>query len=93
VVKFYGVTGTSFFHAYAIPETGCASSFELGPLKLLACRAARALGLEAFGGDAAFPQVDAPVLIDVNDWPSFARFRADAAAAIAARILHLFCEE
>ena len=93
VIKFYGVTGTSFFHAYAIPEAGGSPSFDPVPLERLACRAARALGLEAFGGDAAFPQVDAPVLIDVNDWPSYAPVRQQAAAAIAARVLHLFCEE
>ncbi|MDQ6926858.1 MAG: hypothetical protein M3154_11580, partial [Candidatus Eremiobacteraeota bacterium] len=40
-----------------------------------------------FGGDVALPAPDAPVLIDLNDWPSFAPFRADAAAAIAAYAL------
>jgi hypothetical protein len=48
--------------------------------------AARAVGLEVFGGDVAFPQPDAPVLIDLNDWPSFAPVRVAAAAAIAGYI-------
>jgi hypothetical protein len=39
--------------------------------------------LEVFGGDAVFPRDDHPVLIDINDWPSFALFRAEAAAGIA----------
>jgi len=39
-----------------------------------------------FGGDVAFPQPDAPVLIDLNDWPSFAPVRVAAAAAIAGYI-------
>ena len=31
----------------------------------------------------ALPEPDQPVLIDLNDWPSFAPFRAEAAVAIA----------
>jgi hypothetical protein len=39
-----------------------------------------------FGGDVAFPTPTDPVLIDLNDWPSFAPVRAAAAEAIAAYI-------
>ena len=52
-------------------------------LKELVFAAARAVGLEVFGGDVAFPEPDAPVLIDLNDWPSFAPIRGPAARAIA----------
>ncbi|HEY7377054.1 MAG TPA: hypothetical protein VH542_00060, partial [Steroidobacteraceae bacterium] len=52
----------------------------------LAYAAARAVGLEIFGGDVAFPTPDSPTLIDLNDWPSFAPVRVAAAAAIAAHI-------
>jgi hypothetical protein len=52
-------------------------------LKALAFDAAAQLELEVFGGDVAFPRPDRPVLIDINDWPSFAPFREDAARAIA----------
>ena len=55
-------------------------------LRELVFAAARAVGLEVFGGDVAFPKPDAPVLIDLNDWPSFAPVRVAAAAAIAAYI-------
>ena len=55
-------------------------------LRSLVFAAARAVGLEVFGGDVAFPSPDAPVLIDLNDWPSFAPVRDTAAAAIAAYI-------
>jgi hypothetical protein len=34
------------------------------------------------------PDPDAPVLIDINDWPSFAPVRSQAAEAIAAYIDH-----
>jgi len=90
IVKFYGVSGTSFFHCYPA-ENGCNRrvAFRADRLHDLACRAADALGLEAYGGDAAFPAPDRPVLIDLNDWPSFAPVRTLAAAAIARRFLDL----
>jgi hypothetical protein len=53
-------------------------------LRAIADAAARRLGLKIFGGDVALPAPDQPVLIDLNDWPSFAPYRAEAAAAIAA---------
>src|SRR2546426_4285202 len=50
-------------------------------LQAVAFDAAERLGLEVFGGDVAFPAPDRPVLIDINDWPSFAPFRDAAAGA------------
>ena len=92
VVKFYGVTDGRFFNWY-----GAATGFEgerpqvdENRLKALAFEAATVLGLEVFGGDVAFPEPDRPVLIDINDWPSFAPFREEAARAIAAYITHRF---
>jgi glutathione synthase/RimK-type ligase-like ATP-grasp enzyme len=52
-------------------------------LQELAFCAAETVGLEVFGGDVAIPSPDRPVLIDINDWPSFAPFRTEAAGAIA----------
>ncbi len=74
IVKFYAVADGRFFSWY--PAEGPALVFA----------AARAVGLEVFGGDVAFPKPDEPVLIDLNDWPSFAPVRPAAAAAIAAYI-------
>ena len=94
VVKFYGVMGGvasegSFFRWYdaVAGVDGPRPVVDEERLRALAFDAARALGLEVFGGDVALPTPDAPVLIDLNDWPSFAPFRADAAAAIAAYAL------
>lgn len=98
VLKFYGVMsggGTSggadgrFFRWYdaAAGADGPRPAVDEAQLRALAFGAARALGLEVFGGDVALPAPDRPVLIDLNDWPSFAPFRADAAAAIAAHAL------
>jgi hypothetical protein len=92
VLKFYGVADGSFFRYYAA-ELGPdreAPPVNLAALQSLAFRAAEILGLEVFGGDVAVPAPDHPVLIDINDWPSFAPFRDDAARAIAAYITHRF---
>jgi hypothetical protein len=92
VVKFYGVTDGQFFKWYGADAgfAGERPQVDENRLKALAFEAAAILGLEVFGGDVAFPQADRPVLIDINDWPSFAPFREDAARAIAAYITHRF---
>ena len=84
IVKFYAVTGGRFFSWYS--ADGSSVSVSEQSLRTLVFAAARAVGLEVFGGDVAFPKPDAPVLIDLNDWPSFAPVRIAAATAIAAYI-------
>ncbi|HXW85534.1 MAG TPA: hypothetical protein VEJ86_14105 [Candidatus Binataceae bacterium] len=86
IAKFYGVTGSGYFTAVsderAVPE---AAVRDLGDA---ANRAASALGLEVWGGDAAFSG-DRFAIVDFNDWPSFSRVRATAARVIARRALAL----
>ncbi len=92
VVKFYGVTDGRFFNWYG-SDAGFAGerpTIDENRLKALAFEAAAILGLEVFGGDVAFPEPDRPVLIDINDWPSFAPFREEAARAISDYITHRF---
>lgn len=84
IVKFYAVADGRFFSWYAA-DPGRVDISEQ-PLKDLVFAAARAVGLEVFGGDVAFPEPDKPVLIDLNDWPSFAPVRVAAAEAIAGYI-------
>src|SRR5213079_2905631 len=84
IVKFYAVADGRFFSWYS--ADGAKVDISEQSLRELVFAAARAVGLEVFGGDVAFPQPDAPVLIDLNDWPSFAPVRVAAAAAIAAYI-------
>ena len=92
VVKFYGVTDGRFFNWYGADAgfAGARPAIDENRLKALAFEAAAILGLEVVGGDVAFPEPDRPVLIDINDWPSFAPFREDAARAIADYITHRF---
>jgi hypothetical protein len=85
VLKFYGVADAGFFRFYDAKwgPTGPAPVVDEARLRAVAGAAAARLGLKVFGGDVALPEPDQPVLIDLNDWPSFAPFRGDAAAAIA----------
>lgn len=86
LVKFYGVSGGEYFAA--LPERGAlAHPVELG-LRQAAERAAAALGLEVWGGDAIVDG-DELTIVDFNDWPSFSRVRDAAAHAIARRCLLL----
>jgi hypothetical protein len=88
VVKFYGVADGRFFRYYGA-EAGSAAPpppVDEPKLRALAFAAAQMLELDVFGGDVAVPAPDRPVLIDINDWPSFAPFRDAAAEAIAGYI-------
>ena len=87
VLKFYAVNRGRFFRWFA---TDAGSPLVTQPddrkLQQLVFAAADALGLEVFGGDIVVPAPDAPMLVDINDWPSFAPCREDAAEAIASYV-------
>ena len=92
IIKFYGI-GQDFFH-YWYPGTGKFGkeeingtpkhyAFDTATLKEIAQRAAQAIGLEIYGGDALVtPQGDI-LIIDINDFPSFTAIRDIAAKEIA----------
>ncbi len=98
LVKFYGVEGTDFFHwLYADPThskfglEALNSQFKGYPfapneLKDIADQAARALGVQVYGGDCIITPQGGFSLIDFNDWPSFYCCRDEAARAIVARV-------
>jgi hypothetical protein len=93
LVKFYGVghargRGESawfrwFHHA---DQRLAGYPVDAGRLARLVGRAAAALGLEVYGGDAIVTADGEPVLLDLNAWPSFARFRDEASQVIAAHL-------
>jgi hypothetical protein len=84
VVKFYGIVDGRFFRCFTEDAEVPASL----PILWQAARAgASALGLEVFGGDLVVDRNGRPVVIDLNDWPSFARCRDEAAEAIAAYVV------
>jgi hypothetical protein len=80
VLKFYAVRG----HYFAARSETLEPVAEGAALRTLAEAGAAALGLEIYGGDVVRDATGAFRLIDLNDWPSFAPVRPDAAEAIAA---------
>ncbi len=99
LVKFYGV-GTGgphdappwFCWFYHKDQRLAGHPFDEGRLARLVRGAAVALGLEVYGGDVIVPPSGAPVLLDVNAWPSFALYRDEAAERIAAHLALRFLD-
>jgi hypothetical protein len=85
IVKFYGISDGRFFRYYDAEQgpSGERPAIHEERLRELAFTAAQRVSLTIFGGDVAFPEPDRPVLIDLNDWPSFAPYRDEAARHIA----------
>jgi len=93
LVKFYGIGPARrrgepawfrwFHHA---DQRLAGHPVDAAHLARLAARAAAALGLEVYGGDAIVTAGGDLVLLDLNAWPSFARFREEAAQVIATHI-------
>lgn len=82
VIKFYAVNDPQFFHWFYLNGTNH-TKFDLEKLKHFAFKSAEALGLDIFGGDAIISPDGSISIIDINDWPSFAPVRDEAANNIA----------
>ena len=85
LIKFYGV-GSWFRWFYHRDQQVVGHPFDPRDLSTLANRAAVALGLEVFGGDAIATPAGRLVVIDLNAWPSFALYRDEAAERIATHL-------
>jgi hypothetical protein len=98
LIKFYGVAGLSeedegpswFQWFYHREQTLSNHPFAPDALAAATTRAAAALGLEVYGGDAIVSADGSLSVIDVNAWPSFALFRSVAAPSIAALLAARF---
>ncbi len=78
-LKFYALADGSFFRIVdALPP-----GFDAARARDIALQAAQALQLDVFGGDFLAARDGSVYLLDVNDWPTFSRCRAEAAPAIA----------
>jgi glutathione synthase/RimK-type ligase-like ATP-grasp enzyme len=84
VVKFYGIADGRFFRCFTDQADVPAP---IPRLWEAASAGANALGLEVFGGDLVVTADGRAVLVDLNDWPSFARCRDEAAEAIAGYVV------
>jgi hypothetical protein len=97
LIKFYGVgpgnaQGEPEWFRWFYHKDQRLAGHPLDPCRLagLARRAADALGLEVYGGDAIATATGALWLLDLNAWPSFALYREEAAIAIAAYLERRF---
>ncbi len=96
LVKFYGVRHTDFFSTHYPADDGDWKfgderhngkarhyAYDAAELHSMADKAAQLTGLTVYGGDCIIGSDGSITIIDFNDWPSFSRCRAEAAAAIA----------
>ena len=91
LIKFYGIGAGGGSHReppwfrwfYHKDQRLSGHPLDQRQLARLVRRAASALGLEVYGGDAIATARGELVLLDVNAWPSFALYRDEASAAIA----------
>ena len=97
LVKFYGVAGHAgesppswFQWFYHRDQKLSRFAFDPNALASAATRAADALGLEVYGGDAIVARSGVISVIDLNAWPSFALFRPQAARHISALLAARF---
>lgn len=104
LIKFYGVRDTDFFfwfypyehnhhkytHYESINGKLVYNTFDAQQLKAIALRAAEVLNVYIYGGDAIIGRDGSIHLIDLNDWPSFAPCRNEAAVSIAQLLIHTF---
>ena len=86
VFKFYAVR-ERFFHCVQAPQNGALTSDALRRINALGREAAHVLNVEIYGGDCVYGVDGAATLIDLNDWPSYAPCRSEAARGIAGYLL------
>ena len=87
IIKFYGVGPFKWFGwFYHSPQDLGNYVFDKPLLELCAGTAARAVGLEIYGGDAIITPEGRIYIIDINSWPSFARVRDEVKIPIAKHI-------
>ena len=98
LIKFYGVAGLNgdehrpswFQWFYHRDQKLSNHAFDPDALAAATTRAAFALGLAVYGGDAIVSEGGGISVIDLNAWPSFALFRSVAATHIAALLAARF---
>ena len=96
IIKFYGLSGTDWFWYYypktdkfenKINTTPDRTPIDREAFALMCRKAAEALDLEVYGGDAAVDAQGLVYIIDMNDFPSFSACRDIAAENIAKRFI------
>lgn len=99
IIKFYAI-GENYFH-YSYPDPGKSKfghehingaphryPFDIVQMRNIVTSAAKATGVEIFGGDCIVNDRGEIYLIDLNDFPSFTAVRNEAAKEIAKYIIN-----
>ncbi|HEX2865492.1 MAG TPA: hypothetical protein VHO03_00545 [Ignavibacteriales bacterium] len=85
-VKFYAVRESGFFYWYYL-SNNFNTCFDENALRQLSEASASILGLYVYGGDAIITRDGSIIIIDINDWPSFAPIREEAGYNISKLLL------
>ncbi len=87
LIKFYGILPAGWFrYFYHTPGETFGHPFSLDQIRKTAEMAASKLGLQVYGGDIVVAE-DGHYLVDINNWPSFAMCREEAAEEIASYLI------
>lgn len=93
-IRCYGIASTGVFHAF-LPfcnrsgddASGILDPALFGKARSICMKAAEVLKVDVFGCDLILDGEDRCLLVNFDDWPSFAPIRKEAARAIAKAVL------
>lgn len=93
-IRFYGIASSGWFHCFmpyrstgSSEESDCMQPSEIQKIKDTCMKAAQALRIDIFGGDMTLTPEGECLIVNFDDWPSFAPIRKEAARAIAKSVL------
>lgn len=91
-VRFYGVASQGWFHCFmpyekASPMDDIKEMELREKVRLMCMKASEALRVDVFGGDMAITPEGECLVVNFDDWPSFAPVRKEASKAIARSVL------
>ncbi|MDE6650992.1 MAG: hypothetical protein K2K08_01135 [Paramuribaculum sp.] len=92
LVKFYGIVGAPFFqwlfpHSDSDAGSPVLTKIDEERMQKICCDAAEALDVKIFGGDCIITPEGEMIIVHLNDWPSFAPCRGEAATGIAKAVM------
>ncbi len=93
-IRFYGIESSGWFHCFMPmhPVDSADNSLDAQEvlqtkIKTLCMKAAKALRIDIFGGDIVLTPDGQCMIVNIDDWPSFAPIRKEAAREIAKAVL------
>lgn len=93
-IRFYGIASSGWFHCFmpyrstgSSEESDCMQPSEIQKIKDTCMKTAQALRIDIFGGDMTLTPEGECLIVNFDDWPSFAPIRKEAARAIAKSVL------